>query len=131
MRLLTHLRACLPLLAGCRPAVGLVRSVLLVYLLALGAAIASPMVQPRAMEFICSAGGLVKAVVQTDDGVADMGAGHLDCAACVISGAPPTAPWGALPHVPPRGHAPQAIPATRTSVGTAAPMPARGPPAHS
>ncbi|WP_326541032.1 DUF2946 family protein [Pseudorhodoferax sp.] len=118
----------MPLVAGRRPGAALVRSVLALFLLSLGMAIASPIVKPQAMELICSSAGLVKAVVHTDDGVQEMGAGHLDCPACVLTGAPPVSSTAALPPVQPLGHAVQPIPAARIAAATAAPLPARGPP---
>ena len=40
----------------------------LVFVLSLGVAVASPMVNPKAMQLICSASGSVKLLVQSDDG---------------------------------------------------------------
>jgi hypothetical protein len=126
-----HLLSCLPLAAGRRPGVGLVRGVLLMFLLSLGVAIASPIVKPQAMELICSGAGIVKAVVHTDDGVQALGAGHLECPLCVLGDAPPIPRTVALPTVLPLGHAVQPIPAARIAAATAAPLPARGPPVFS
>ena len=106
--------------------------VLLWFVASLGVAIASPVVNPQAMELVCSASGAVKAVVQTDDGAHEMGTGmrmgHMDCALCMLTGAPPPAPVVAVPAVMPLGHAVQPIPAARIAAATAAPLPARGPP---
>ncbi|MGC3984331.1 MAG: hypothetical protein QM777_06140 [Pseudorhodoferax sp.] len=118
----------MPLVAGRRPGAGLVRAMLALFLLSLGAAIASPIVKPQAVELICSGAGVVKAVVHTDDGVQEMGASHLDCPLCVPGGAPPVPPTLAQPSVPPLGHAVRPIPAARIAAATAAPLPARGPP---
>ncbi|WP_399683120.1 DUF2946 family protein [Xenophilus sp.] len=106
------------------------RAVLLCFALSLGAAVASPLVHPQAMELVCSASGAVKLVVKTDDGAQEMGATHLDCPMCLLAGAPPPAPAAlALPHPQPLGHALQPIEAARLAAATAAPLPARGPPA--
>lgn len=121
----------IPLLAGRRPAAGLVRGLLLMFVLSLGVAIASPIVKPQTMELICSGAGVIKAIVHTDDGVQEMGAGHLDCPLCVLGGAPPIPSTVALPMVQPLGHAVQSIPAARLAAATAAPLPARGPPSLS
>ena len=121
----------LPLVAGWRPAAGLVRGLLLMFVLSLGVAIASPIVKPQAMELICSGAGIVKAVVHTDDGVQELGAGHLDCPLCVLGGAPPVPSAVTLPTLQPLGHAVQPIPAARIAAATAAPLPARGPPSLS
>lgn len=108
------------------------RLVLLWFTLSLGAAIASPVVNPQAMEVVCSSAGAVKVVVKTGDGVREMGTSHFshfDCPMCVLTGAPPpVAPTVSLPQPQPLGHALQAIPAARIAAATAAPLPARGPP---
>jgi hypothetical protein len=105
------------------------RLVLLWFVLSLGAAIASPVVNPQAMEVVCSSAGAVKVVVKTDDGAQELGASHLDCPLCVLTGAPPPAlPVVQLPQPQPLGHALQSIPAARIAAATAAPLPARGPP---
>lgn len=128
MHALLRLIARMPLVAGRRPGAGLVRAVLALFLLSLGVAIASPVVKPQAMELICSSAGMVKAVLHTDDGVQEIGAGHLDCPMCALTGAPPVPTGVALPPVLPLGHAVQSIPAARIAAATAAPLPARGPP---
>ncbi len=102
------------------------------FVLSLGVAVASPVVKPRAMELVCSAAGAVKVIVQTDDGAQEMGASHVDCPLCVLTGAPPpAAPLAVVPTVQPLGRAVQSIPAARIAAATAAPLPARGPPAFS
>ncbi len=131
MPLIKRLANWMPPVAGRRPGVGLVRGLLLMFLLSLGAAIASPIVKPQAMELICSGAGIVKAIVHTDEGVQEMGAGHLDCPLCVLSGAPPIPATVALPVVQPLGHAVQPIPAAHIAAATRAPLPARGPPSLS
>lgn len=108
------------------------RLVLLWFVLSLGVAVASPLVYPQAMELVCSSAGAVKVIVQTDDGAQELGASHMDCPLCVLTGAPPPAqPLAAVPPIQPLGHAVQSIPAARLAAATAAPLPARGPPAFS
>jgi len=102
--------------------------VLMWFVLSLGVAVASPVVHPQAVELVCSASGAVKVVVQTDDGAQEMGASHLDCPLCVLTGAPPPTAAVALPAVQPLALAVQSIPAARIAAATAAPLPARGPP---
>src|SRR5262249_26694366 len=98
--------------------------------LALGVAAAAPMLHPQAMELVCSATGPAKLVVKTDGGVQPLGAGHLDCALCLPGGAPPpVAPVVVLPQPQPLGRALQPVEAARLAAITAAPLPARGPPA--
>lgn len=102
------------------------------FALSLGVAVASPLVQPKAMEIVCSAAGasmLVAMTEMTDDGAQAPATGHLDCPLCLPTGAPPPAmPLVQLPTVQPLGHAVQSIPAARIAAATAAPLPARGPP---
>ncbi|MBT2321611.1 hypothetical protein J7E62_04465 [Variovorax paradoxus] len=105
------------------------RMVLLWFVLSLGAAVASPVVNPQALELVCSSAGAVKVVVQTDDGAQELGMSHMDCPLCMLTGAPPPTPVVALPSPLPLGHAVQPIPAARIAAATAAPLPARGPPA--
>ncbi|CAN7617360.1 hypothetical protein LJR161_004609 [Variovorax paradoxus] len=106
------------------------RWVLLWFALSIGAAVASPIVHPQAVELVCSSAGSIKAVVHTEDGVQEMGASHMDCPLCVLTGAPsPSAAAFDLPL--PLGRVVQSIPAARLAAATAAPLPARGPPAFS
>lgn len=108
----------------------LARFVLVWFALALGAAIASPIVKPQAVELVCSAGGAVK-LVTSDDG-APSSAGHtLDCPLCLISSAPPPALQLQVEPQQPLAHALRPIPAAPIAGRTAAPLPARGPPALS
>jgi len=111
----------------------LARLVLAWFVLSLGVAVASPIVQPRAVELVCSSAGAIKLVVQTDDGAQELDAAHtMDCALCLPTGAPPPLPVAAAFDLPlPLGRAVQPIPAARIASATAAPLPARGPPAFS
>lgn len=102
------------------------------FVLSLGVAIASPVVQPKTMQLVCTSAGAVKVVIQTNDGADELGAGHMDCPLCALTGAPPPgAPLVRLPAVQPLALAVQSIPAARIAAATAAPPPARGPPLHS
>ena len=67
----------------------LARLVLAWFVLSLGVAVASPLVHPQAMELVCSASGVVKVVVQGDDGAQELGRAHIDCPLCIPAGAPP------------------------------------------
>jgi hypothetical protein len=110
-----------------RPGTDLVRWVLLWFTLSIGVAVASP----QAMELVCSSVGSVKVLVHTDDGAQELGAGHMDCPLCVLSGAPPAAPAVSLPVSMPPAHALRPLRSAHIAAATAAPMPARGPPAFS
>lgn len=108
----------------------LARFVLVWFALALGAAIASPIVKPQAMELVCSAGGAVKLVTSNDDAPAP--SGHtLDCPLCMVSSAPPPALQLQAEPQQSLAHALRPIPAAHIAGRTAAPLPARGPPALS
>jgi len=105
----------------------LARLVLAWFVLALGVAIASPIVKPQAMELVCSAGSAVKLVKTGDDG--GTASGHvLDCPLCLVGGAPPPATHLALVHAQPLAHALRPVPAAHIAGRTAAPLPPRGPP---
>jgi hypothetical protein len=109
----------------------LVRLVLAWFVLTLGAASAAPMVQPVAMALVCSEGG-AKVVLVDRDGAAVHAKGHtLDCPLCLPAAAPPLL---AAPCVAPPQPAAAALqlPAVFHVAATAgAPLPPRGPPAHS
>ncbi|MDB5731837.1 MAG: hypothetical protein JWQ03_1732 [Variovorax sp.] len=108
------------------------RWMLLWFALSLGAAIASPLVHPQAMELVCSSAGAIKVMVQGDQGAQELGATQADCPLCVPGGAPPPVlPVVTLPTPLPLGRAVQPIPAARIAAATAAPLPARGPPVFS
>lgn len=100
------------------------------FALVLGVAAASPLIQPRAMQLVCSAAGAV--LVDTGDGAIEPGRSHtLDCALCLLANTPPR-------HSPPQPHPPAAIAAVAAPSITepllalrGAPLPARGPPMFS
>ncbi|KAF1045525.1 hypothetical protein [Xylophilus sp.] len=110
----------------------LARLVLAWFVLALGVAVASPVVHPQSMELVCTAGAGVRMVASGDDGRAiDAGRHTLDCPLC-LGAAPPPAPQ--LPRAElPQPLARARLPAAQVHVaGTAgAPLPPRGPPALS
>ena len=114
-----------------RPADSLIRWVLLWFALSLGSAIASPMVGAQTLELVCSGAGLVKVIVHTDDGVQELGAGHMDCPLCVQASTPPTSGAFGLPSPLALAYGVWAISATHLIAAAAAPMPARGPPSPS
>jgi hypothetical protein len=67
------------------------RFVLVWFALSIGTAIASPLVNPQAMELICSGTGVMKLVKQLDDGSTEPGSLTLDCPLCANLSAPPPA----------------------------------------
>ncbi len=98
------------------------------FVASMGVAIASPLVNPQAIEVICSGAGTIKLLVQTDDGAVEMGSMGMDCPMCSIAGAPPAIPPAFVPLPQPLAHAVQPVEAARIAAATAAPLPARGPP---
>jgi hypothetical protein len=106
------------------------RWVLLWFVLSLGVSIASPIVNPQAIELICSGSGAMKIIVKTSDGSQEVAAGGMDCPLCASThgGAPPHT--DALHIAPPQplAHAVSAFFSAHITALTSAPMPARGPP---
>lgn len=109
----------------------LARFVLVWFALSIAVAIASPIVKPQALELICSGAGVMKVLVKTDDGTKEVARHTLDCPLCIsISAPPPVARLTAEP-IQALAHVLQSIPAAHIASLTAAPLPARGPPAFS
>lgn len=101
------------------------------FVASMGMAVATPFVNPQTIEVICSGAGTIKLLVQTDDGTVEMAATPMDCPLCATPAAPPPAAVTlSLPHHP-LAHALQPVEAARIAAATAAPLPARGPPARS
>ena len=112
-----------------RNAFFLARLVLAWFALAVGVAVASPLVNPQSIELLCSGSGSMKVLVKSADGT-PAPATHttLDCPLCATAGAPPPVALVAAPFVHALAHCVQPIPAARIAARTAAPLPARGPP---
>jgi hypothetical protein len=106
----------------------LARLALVWFALSLGAAIASPLVHPRAMELVCSGAGAMKLLVKTDDGASEVSSHTLDCPLCASLGAPPPAARRSAEPPQPPAQGLRAVPAARLAALTGAPLPARGPP---
>jgi hypothetical protein len=92
-------------------------------------AVASPILRPITAELVCSASGTAKLVVSKDDPASHPGAHGLDCPLCLTTAAPPPFAWAGPEPLPALGRAGQPIPAARIAALSAAPLPARGPPA--
>lgn len=108
----------------------LVRCVLAWFVLSIGVAVASPLVSPQSFELICSGSGAIKLLVKADDGTQKPLANHsLDCPLCAQWDAPPPATGARPPLAQPLAHALRPVPAAHIAARTAAPLPARGPPA--
>lgn len=107
------------------------RLALVAWLLALGAAIASPLLKPQALSLVCSGAGAVKLLPQGDGADDDSGGHALDCPLCLTPGAPPPAPARTGELLSPLAHVLRPVPAAWIAWLTAAPLPPRGPPRHS
>ena len=108
----------------------LARFVLVWFALSMGVAIASPLVQPKGMQLVCSAAGAIS--IQFDQGDGDLTgsqANTLDCPLCAAVGAPPT--QISLQALAPMGltYALQLSADPQSTHRAAAPFPPRGPPA--
>jgi hypothetical protein len=109
----------------------LARFVLVWFALSIGVAIASPIVKPQGMDVICTGtAGVMKLLLTSDDGNLDPARHTLDCPLCASLSAPPP-PLARLNAEPiqPLAYVMQSIPAAHLASLTAAPLPARGPPA--
>lgn len=113
--------------ACARRDIGLIRWVLLVFLLSLGVAIASPVIQPQSLDVVCASAGGMRLVVQDDDGAGEPTGLRMDCPLCALA-APPPAEQVALSLPRPMAGTARSIPSVRIGTATTAPLPARGPP---
>ena len=102
--------------------------VLASFVLAMGVSVASPIVQPRPMEMVCSGAGVALVLLHAEPGSVDPGPQGQHCPLCLLVGAAPSsgasffhAPVTWLRLVVPPVHAPDLA-------STAVPPPARGPP---
>jgi hypothetical protein len=123
-------------LQSLRKAYGITRTVLVLFVLSLGVAIASPLVNPQATELICTGTGVMKLLVKNSDGTVGDGGTEvasrmLDCPLCASVSAPPPAAKESAEAAQPPGYLKQTLPASHIAVRTAAPPPGRGPPAFS
>jgi len=109
----------------------LARLVLVWFALAVGVAIASPIVNPQGLELVCASGGAMKLIVKNADGSTEARSHILDCPLCVTVGAPP--PLARLPELVPEALAHALLPLVAAHIAgrTAAPLPPRGPPVFS
>lgn len=111
----------------------IVRTVLLLYVLTLGVAMASSLVKSDSMNLICTSTGykFVSQTGTTDDGKnAGKSMTHLlDCSLCLATALPAALPQTDA-YVPQHAlsYATRSIPAARLAAIVSAPLPARGPP---
>lgn len=101
------------------------------FMLALGVAVASPVVQPRSIEIVCSSTSATKILVHTSTGSLELGTHGSECPLCLVSGAPPALPSSFSPVLTPLTHASALLFSSPVVATTAVPPPARGPPSLS
>jgi hypothetical protein len=106
----------------------LARFVLVWFVLSIGAAIASPVINPQPMQLICTGSGVMKVLITTPSGMQEDSSRSMDCPLCVTMSAPPSVFELTFESVSPLSYAVQPIPAAVIAKLTAAPLPARGPP---
>lgn len=120
----------MPLLHRLRTTRLLARAVLLWWCLALGLATAAPLVQAQGSRMVCSASGMVMRVDAGTGAPASQGTHQLDCALCLVTGAPaPRAQTDFSVPIRPLASAASAAPKPH-AWRSAAPPPGRGPPAQ-
>ena len=107
----------------------LTRFVLVWFAMALGVAMASPLVSPKSIDMVCASGGVMKLVVSDEGDQAQSASASMDCPLCMSVAFPP-APLAQQAVKPsPLSHALQPIAAAHIASATAPPLPSRGPPA--
>jgi hypothetical protein len=106
----------------------LTRFVLVWFALALGAAMASPLVSPKSIDLVCSSGGVMK-LVAPEDADSTQPSNNLDCPLCMSVAFPPAPLALQVVKPSPLSHALQPIAAAHIASATAPPLPSRGPPA--
>lgn len=120
------------LLQSLRNAPWLANLALLWFALTLGAAVASPLVNPQTELVICTGAGMLKVVLADDGSVSTAATSDsgdtLFCPLCLLAGAPPPVVLNTVAAPQPLAHALQRIPAAVIAARTAAPPPARAPP---
>jgi hypothetical protein len=111
-----------------RNALHIARLVLVWFALSVGVAVASPVLNPKSMDVVCTGTGIMKLVVQGDDDNT-ASAKTMDCPLCMSITAPPSEFNATLTQPSPLAHAVQPIAAAHIAAITAPPLPSRGPPA--
>ncbi|WP_295854227.1 DUF2946 family protein [uncultured Xylophilus sp.] len=105
------------------------RLVLVWYALTLGAAIASPIIAPQAMEMVCSSAGGMKMVVNGDATDTDKSY-KLDCPLCAGTAVIPAFVQAPVVSPQPLAHAMRPLARAHIAGMVGAPLPPRGPPSR-
>lgn len=98
------------------------------FLMSLGVATATPMIQPKMLDVVCTTSGALKFFALTDDGAVELDADALNCPLCLVGGAPPNVAFSLPPAIRAVAALPRFHSFPRAVVATAAPPPARAPP---
>jgi hypothetical protein len=110
-----------------RNAIQITRLVLVWFALSVGVAVASPVLNPKGVDMVCTGTGMMKLVVQGDDD-STASAKTMDCPLCMSMTAPPPELNTTLTQPSPLAHVMQPIAAAHIAAITAPPLPSRGPP---
>ena len=97
------------------------------FVLTLGVAISSPIVNPQGIQSVCADGG-VKTIVVEEGAEQDAGHHTLDCPMCLTASILPPPVSARLAEPQPLMHALQLATAARRAPLVGAPLPPRGPP---
>lgn len=111
-----------------RRARSLARLLLAWFVLALGVAVASPLVKPQSWQMVCSAAGTVKLLNIDDAGLARTSGRQVECPLCWLVAAPPPDFSLVLVPLPPVRHVLMWVLLVRDTARVGPPLPARGPP---
>jgi len=112
-----------------RQATSMARFMLVWFVLSVGVAMASPLVAPKAMDLVCTTGGVMK-IVSPEDADDNSSSVHtMDCALCMSVGMPVAPISSQFTKPSPLAHALHPIAAAHIAAATAPPLPSRGPPA--
>jgi hypothetical protein len=104
------------------------RFVLIWFALAIGVSIASPLVNPKSMDVICSGTDVSKWRSSNSIGTSPATSHTLDCPLCLGIGAPPPVAVWKFDPIQPSAFILQGIQSVHIAALAAAPLPARGPP---
>lgn len=115
-------------MSALRPARNLARLVLAWFVLALGVAVASPLVKPQSWQMVCSAAGTAWLLSIDDAGLAGTSAQQMECPLCwLVAAPPPEFSRGLAPPLLARALVFSVLP-VRDTTRTGPALPARGPP---
>jgi len=107
----------------------LARLLLAWFTLALGVAVAAPVLHPQRMELVCSGSGSATLIVSDEDGgTAQVHRHSQDCSLCVLAAAPPRSIEFTVHQLPPPA-APVFFEPAPVAVSSPSPFEARAPPA--